>query len=135
METKNSNLFQALDNLLFFVSIKGFPPLWKTFVIKSTIGVDASFAYPVFVKVQTEIHQKLLPAGVEVQVDEEAEVLCFSNRGAHPARSVGPSMEASQSSPPLGAEQAAYDFLWFLFTCFFAAAGGEATVGVVGLML
>ena len=58
-----------------------------------------------------------------------------SQRGADPARSVGPSGEASQSSPPLGAEQAANDFPGFLFTCFFAPAGGEATVGVVGLML
>ena len=56
-------------------------------------------------------------------------------RGADPARSVGPSGEASQSSPPLGAEQAANDFPGFLFTCFFASAGGEATVGVVCLML
>ena len=56
-------------------------------------------------------------------------------KGADPARSVGPSGEASQSSPPLGAEQAAKDFPEFSFTCFFAPAGGEAIVGVVGLML
>ena len=56
-------------------------------------------------------------------------------RGADPARSVGPSGEASQSSPPLGAEQATDDFPGFFFTSFFAPAGGEATVGVVGLML
>ena len=54
---------------------------------------------------------------------------------ADPARSVGPSGEASQSSPPLGAEHATDNFPGFLFTCFFAPAGGEAIVGVVGLML
>ena len=59
---------------------------------------------------------------------------CVFQRGADPARSVGPSGEASQSSPPLGAEQAANDFLGFVFTCFFAPAGGEVTDGVVGLM-
>ena len=58
-----------------------------------------------------------------------------SQIGADPARSVGPSGEASQSSPPLGAVQATNDFLGFLFTCFFAPPGGEATVGVVGPML
>ena len=57
-----------------------------------------------------------------------------SQRGADPARSVGPSGEASQSSPPLGAEHAANDFPRFLFRCFFAPAGGKATVGVVGLI-
>ena len=56
-------------------------------------------------------------------------------RGADPARSVGPSGEASQSSPPLGADQATDDFPGFFFTSFFAPAGGEATVGVVGLLL
>ena len=56
-------------------------------------------------------------------------------KGADPTRSVGPSGEASQSSPPLGAEQATNDFPGFLFTCFFAPVGGEATVRVVGLML
>ena len=60
---------------------------------------------------------------------------CVFQRGADPARSVGPSGEASQSSPPLGAERAAKDFPGFLFTCFFAPVGGEATVRVVGLML
>ena len=100
-----------------------FQPLWKTFVIKPTTGVDESFASPVFVEVQTEIHQKSLRAGVEVQIDRGAVFHCFP-KGTDPARSVGPSGEASQSSPPLGAEQATNDFLGFLFTCFFPPAGG-----------
>ena len=57
-----------------------FQPLLKTFVIKPTTGVDDSLASPVFVEVQNEIHQKSLPAGVEVQIDKGAGFLCFPKR-------------------------------------------------------
>ena len=86
-------------------------------------------------KFKPRFTKKSLPADVGVQIDKKKTDLFVFQRGADPARSVGPSGEASQSSPPLGAEQATDDFPGFLFTRFFAPAGGEATVGVAGLML